>query len=70
MVYRLETISQDRAVERLLKGKTFKKLPPEDKLSVAYYHLENSGNLTAGMLHLLITVRTAAISTMSSGSGI
>ena len=48
MVYRLETISQDRAVERLLKGKTFKKLPPEDKLPVAYYHLEKLRQLNSG----------------------
>src|SRR3989337_4124250 len=50
MVYRLETISQDRAVERLLKGKTFRKLPPEDKLSVAYYHLEKLRQLNGGYI--------------------
>lgn len=51
MVYRIETVSlEDKVIDRLLQGKSFKELPPRDKLFVAYYHLEKLRQLNGGYL--------------------
>ncbi|OGP28219.1 MAG: hypothetical protein A2022_08495 [Deltaproteobacteria bacterium GWF2_42_12] len=51
MVSKVETMTlEDKAVEKLLSGKTFKDLPSRDKLFVAYSHLEKLRQLNGGYI--------------------